>query len=173
MDEVLLLRERLKRGKSARLLEHRRLTRVEQLRDQGLDAPPASLTCFRCSRRVDLEPPFFIRREMLLLDQKSADVHCVCVNLAAEIGVEIVHVLAACSAYPLTMLLNGMGIDVKNVWKNGDEAKTGKYTGGKGGGYQIVCHEPTQGATDLGRSAMENCLAKNQNLFHDCRRCRS
>ena len=28
-----------------------------------------------------------------------------------------------------------MGIDVKDKAKNGDEAKTGKYTGGKGGDY--------------------------------------
>ena len=39
-----------------------------------------------------------------------------------------------------------MGIDIKDKTKNGDEAKTGKYTGGKGGDYTIVCNEPTQGA---------------------------
>ena len=54
-----------------------------------------------------------------------------------------------------------MGIDVKDKKKNGDEAKTGKYTGGKGD-YEIVCNEPTQGAEDGGKTAMENCLAKNQ-----------
>ena len=40
--------------------------------------------------------------------------------------------------------LTGMGIDVKDKKKNGDEAKTGNYTGGKGGDYTIVCNEPTQ-----------------------------
>ena len=40
--------------------------------------------------------------------------------------------------------LEGMGIDVKDPKKNGDEAKTGKYTGGKGGDYTIVCNEAGQ-----------------------------
>src|SRR5207344_1465064 len=57
--------------------------------------------------------------------------------------------------------LTGMGIDVKDKQKNGDEAPSGKYTGGKGGSYTIVCNEPTQGATDDGKSAMETCLAKS------------
>ena len=34
-----------------------------------------------------------------------------------------------------------MGIDVGDPKKNGDEAKTGKYTGGKGGDYEIVGNE--------------------------------
>ena len=59
--------------------------------------------------------------------------------------------------------LTGMGIDVGDKAKNGDEAKTGKYAGGKGD-YQIVCNEPTQGATDEGKTAMENCLAKNKSI---------
>ncbi len=57
--------------------------------------------------------------------------------------------------------LEGMGIDVADGRKNGDEAKTGKYTGGKGGDYTIVCNEPSNGAEDGGRTAMENCLSKN------------
>ena len=57
-----------------------------------------------------------------------------------------------------------MGIDVKDKQKNGDEAPSGKYTGGKGGNYTIVCNEPTQGATDGGKSAMETCLAKSKNI---------
>jgi fructose transport system substrate-binding protein len=60
--------------------------------------------------------------------------------------------------------LTGMGIDVGDKAKNGDEAKTGKYTGGKGGDYEIVCNEPTQGASDQGKTAMENCLAKNKSI---------
>ena len=32
--------------------------------------------------------------------------------------------------------LTGMGIDIEDKTKNGDEAKTGKYTGGKGGDYR-------------------------------------
>src|SRR5918995_1366310 len=60
--------------------------------------------------------------------------------------------------------LTGMGIDVKDKQKNGDEDKTGKYTGGKGGDYEIVCNEPTQGASDEGKTAMENCLSKSKNI---------
>jgi|tagenome__1003787_1003787.scaffolds.fasta_scaffold20950300_2 fructose transport system substrate-binding protein len=60
--------------------------------------------------------------------------------------------------------LTGMGIDPKDKKKNGDEAKTGQYTAGKGGSYEIVCNEPTQGATDTGKTAMENCLSKNRNI---------
>lgn len=60
--------------------------------------------------------------------------------------------------------LEGMGIDVANPKKNGDEAKTGKYTGGKGGNYTIVCNEAGQGAEDGGRTAMEKCLSKNPNI---------
>jgi fructose transport system substrate-binding protein len=57
--------------------------------------------------------------------------------------------------------LTGMGIDVKDKKKNGDEAKTGSYDGGD---YEIVCNEPTQGAEDGGRTAMENCLTKNKDI---------
>jgi fructose transport system substrate-binding protein len=57
--------------------------------------------------------------------------------------------------------LQGMGIDVKDPKKNGDEAPTGSYTGGT---YTIVCNLPTQGAEDGGQTAMENCLSKNPNI---------
>lgn len=57
--------------------------------------------------------------------------------------------------------LEGMGIDVADGKKNGDEAKTGKYSGGD---YEIVCNEPSNGAEDGGRTAMEKCLAKNSNI---------
>jgi fructose transport system substrate-binding protein len=60
--------------------------------------------------------------------------------------------------------LTGMGIDTKDIKKNGDEDPTGKYTGGKGGDYEIVCNEPTNGATDQGKTAMETCLAKSKNI---------
>jgi fructose transport system substrate-binding protein len=54
--------------------------------------------------------------------------------------------------------LGGMGIDLKNPQKNGDEAPTGNYSGGT---YTIVCNLPTNGAEDGGQTAMENCLSKN------------
>ncbi|WP_204911976.1 substrate-binding domain-containing protein [Microlunatus spumicola] len=60
--------------------------------------------------------------------------------------------------------LTGMGIDVKDPKKNGDEDKSGKYTGGKGGDYTIACNEPTQGAQDLGKTAMETCLSKTKDI---------
>jgi fructose transport system substrate-binding protein len=57
--------------------------------------------------------------------------------------------------------LTGMGIDTADAKKNGDEAKTGSYSGGE---YTIACNEPTQGAEDAGRTAMERCLAKNPDI---------
>ena len=60
--------------------------------------------------------------------------------------------------------LTGMGIDTKDVKKNGDEDKSGSYKGGKGGTYTIACNEPTQGAQDQGKSAMETCLSKTKNI---------
>ncbi|KRE42558.1 substrate-binding domain-containing protein [Knoellia sp. Soil729] len=60
--------------------------------------------------------------------------------------------------------LEGMGIDVADPKKNGDEAKTGKYTAGGGGEYTIVCNEAGNGAEDGGRTAMEKCLAKNPSI---------
>jgi fructose transport system substrate-binding protein len=60
--------------------------------------------------------------------------------------------------------LTGMGIDTKDKMKNGDEEPSGNYSGGKGGQYTIVCNEPTNGAQDEGRTAMENCLAKTKDI---------
>jgi fructose transport system substrate-binding protein len=57
--------------------------------------------------------------------------------------------------------LTGMGIDTADEQKNGDEASTGSYSTGD---YTIVCNEPTNGAEDGGRSAMENCLTKNDDI---------
>jgi fructose transport system substrate-binding protein len=57
--------------------------------------------------------------------------------------------------------LTGMGIDVVDAKKNGDEAPTGNYGGGT---YEIVCNLATQGAEDGGQTAMENCLSKNPNI---------
>jgi fructose transport system substrate-binding protein len=54
-----------------------------------------------------------------------------------------------------------MGIPTGDAKKNGDEAPTGNYSGGT---YTIACNLPTTGAEDGGRTAMENCLAKNPNI---------
>lgn len=60
--------------------------------------------------------------------------------------------------------LTGFGIPTGDKKKNGDEARTGSYTGGAGGQYQIVGNQATQGAEDGGRSAMETLLSKNPDI---------
>jgi len=60
--------------------------------------------------------------------------------------------------------LEGMGIDPGSKTLNAKEEKSGRYTGGKGGSYQIACHQATQGAVDGGRKAMEQCLARNPDI---------
>ncbi|BDZ64756.1 substrate-binding domain-containing protein [Agromyces mangrovi Wang et al. 2018] len=57
--------------------------------------------------------------------------------------------------------LTGMGIDIADPGVNGDEAQSGDYSGGT---YEIACQEPTTGAEDGGRSAMENCLSGNSDI---------
>jgi fructose transport system substrate-binding protein len=58
--------------------------------------------------------------------------------------------------------LNGMGIITEvDTSGNGNEPPTGSYSGGE---YEIVCHEPTDGAVDGGRTAMETCLAQNPDI---------
>jgi fructose transport system substrate-binding protein len=60
--------------------------------------------------------------------------------------------------------LEGMGIKLGDKRQNGLEPSKGKYTGGKGGDYEVVCHRPTQGAIDGGRTAMEQCLSANSKV---------
>jgi fructose transport system substrate-binding protein len=60
--------------------------------------------------------------------------------------------------------LEGMGIDPGSKTQNGQEAKSGNYTGDKGGQYTIACHQPTQGAIPGGKTAMENCLSANSDI---------
>ena len=60
--------------------------------------------------------------------------------------------------------LEGMGIAPGSTSQNGQEAKSGHYTGGKGGDYTIACHQPTQGAIPGGKTAMENCLSANSDV---------
>ena len=58
--------------------------------------------------------------------------------------------------------LQGMGIiDEVDTSGNGNEPATGSYSGGE---YEVVCHEPTNGAVDGGRTAMETCLAQNPDI---------
>ncbi|KQO07427.1 sugar ABC transporter [Agreia sp. Leaf244] len=57
--------------------------------------------------------------------------------------------------------LTGMGIDTVDDQKNGDEAKTGSYSGGD---YELVGNEATDGAEDGGRTAMETLLSKNSDI---------
>ena len=65
--------------------------------------------------------------------------------------------------------LIGMGIlEEVDYSGNGNEPPTGQYEppsdAYSGGEYEVVCHEPTQGAVDGGRSAMETCLALNSDI---------
>jgi len=60
--------------------------------------------------------------------------------------------------------LEGLGIDPGSKTQNGQEAKSGKYTGGKGGDYTVACHQPTQGAIPGRKTAMENCLSSNGDI---------
>ncbi len=60
--------------------------------------------------------------------------------------------------------LTGMGIDVKDKTKNGDEDPTGTYSGGKGGTYTIAGNQASNGDEADGRTAMETLLSKNPNI---------
>jgi fructose transport system substrate-binding protein len=60
--------------------------------------------------------------------------------------------------------LEGMGINPGSKTENGKEAKSGNYSAGKGGSYEVVCHQPTTGAIPGGKTAMENCLSANSNV---------
>ena len=60
--------------------------------------------------------------------------------------------------------LTGMGIDPGSKTLNAKEKRSGSYKGGKGGSYEIACHQATQGAVDGGRKAMEQCLSRNPKI---------
>jgi len=60
--------------------------------------------------------------------------------------------------------LDGMGIDIGTEGQKGSEAPTGKYTGGKGGDYEIVCSEPGGGNADDSKTAMETCVSKSDDI---------
>ncbi|RXZ51543.1 substrate-binding domain-containing protein [Agromyces binzhouensis] len=57
--------------------------------------------------------------------------------------------------------LDGMGIDLADETKNGDEESTGTYSGGD---YEIVGNEASQGAEDGGRTAAETLLSQNPDI---------
>jgi fructose transport system substrate-binding protein len=57
--------------------------------------------------------------------------------------------------------LTGMGIDVKDPKVMGDEAKTGKYSGGD---YEIVGNVATGANEEGGRTGLEKLLAKNKKI---------
>ncbi len=63
--------------------------------------------------------------------------------------------------------LEGMGIDPSSDSQLAQEPRQGQYEGAgqdKGGPYVIACHQPTQGAVDGGRTAMEQCLQANPDI---------
>lgn len=57
--------------------------------------------------------------------------------------------------------LDGMGIDTADPEQNGDEAKSGSYSGGE---YEIVGNEASGGAEDGGRTAAETLISKNPDI---------
>jgi fructose transport system substrate-binding protein len=60
--------------------------------------------------------------------------------------------------------LMGMGIDVPVLEEMDSAAKTGTYTTGAGGEYEITCLEATGANEEGGRSGMERCLAGNPDI---------
>jgi fructose transport system substrate-binding protein len=60
--------------------------------------------------------------------------------------------------------LMGMGIDVPVLEEMDSAAKSGSYTTGAGGDYEIACLEATGASEEGGRSGMERCLAGNPNI---------
>ena len=60
--------------------------------------------------------------------------------------------------------LIGMGIDVPVLEDMLSPAKSGNYTTGAGGQYEIACLEATGANEEGGRRGMENCLAGNPDI---------
>ena len=60
--------------------------------------------------------------------------------------------------------LIGMGIDVPTLEDMTSPAKSGSYTTGAGGEYEIACLEATGANEEGGRRGMENCLAANPDI---------
>jgi fructose transport system substrate-binding protein len=60
--------------------------------------------------------------------------------------------------------LIGMGIDVPVLEDMLSPAKSGSYTTGAGGDYEIACLEATGANEEGGRRGMENCLAGNPDI---------
>jgi fructose transport system substrate-binding protein len=60
--------------------------------------------------------------------------------------------------------LKGLGVEVPVLEDMTSPAKTGKYTTGKGGDYEIVCLEATGANEAGGQKGMENCLSKNPDI---------
>jgi fructose transport system substrate-binding protein len=60
--------------------------------------------------------------------------------------------------------LKGLGVDVPDPKDMNSAAKTGTYSTGKGGDYEIVCVEATGANEEGGKKGMENCLAKNPDI---------
>lgn len=60
--------------------------------------------------------------------------------------------------------LTGMGIDVPELADMTSPAKSGTYTTGAGGDYEIACLEATGANEEGGRAGMEKCLAANGDI---------
>jgi len=60
--------------------------------------------------------------------------------------------------------LTGMGIDVPDLADMASPAKSGTYSTGAGGDYEIACLEATGANEEGGRAGMEKCLAANGDI---------
>ena len=60
--------------------------------------------------------------------------------------------------------LKGLGVEVPTLEDMASPAKSGKYTTGAGGDYEIVCLEATGANEEGGRAGMEKCLAANPDI---------
>ena len=60
--------------------------------------------------------------------------------------------------------LQGLGVEVPTLEDMASPAKSGSYTTGKGGEYEIACLEATGANEEGGRAGMEKCLAANPDI---------
>jgi fructose transport system substrate-binding protein len=135
---------------------------LNQAKQQGLvvvavDTPPIPATVANVTYATDNTQAGLLdgKWEAAKLGGKSADIAMLddLANQVITVDVDRDH-----------GFLQGMGIKVGNPNVNGQEPKSGQYTGGKGGTYKISCQLPTNGSQTGGQTAMENCLSKDSGI---------
>ena len=135
---------------------------LNQAKQQGLivvavDTPPIPATVANVTYATDNTQAGLLdgKWEAAKLGGKSADIAMLddLANQVITVDVDRDH-----------GFLQGMGIPVGNKNVNGQEPKSGHYSGGKGGTYKIACQLPTNGSQTGGQSAMETCLSKDSGI---------